>query len=150
MTGHSADVVSIAFSPDSLRLATASYDRTVKLWDMQSGQDVFTLVGHTAGVVSVTFSPDGNEIVTGGIDYTARVWNAAPLTSNMTAEHDARYQKKLETLAQFRSRIDDTQRAVILSSSGQWGMAADAFASTVAKEPDKLQLRYQHIDALVN
>ena len=65
LTGHSADVISIAFSPDGRRLATASYDRTMKLWDMQTGQDVFTLLGHTAGLVSLAFSPDGNQIVTG-------------------------------------------------------------------------------------
>ena len=91
LTGHSADVVSVVFSPDSRRLATASFDRTMKLWDMQTGQDVFTLRGHTAGVVSLAFSPDGNQIVTGRIDSTARVWNATPLASNVIAEHDARY-----------------------------------------------------------
>ena len=94
LTGHSADVISVAFSPDSRRLATASYDRTMKLWDMQTGQDVFTLLGHTAGVVCLAFSPDGNQIVSEVVDATARVWNATPLASNVIAEHDARYRKE--------------------------------------------------------
>jgi eukaryotic-like serine/threonine-protein kinase len=149
LTGHSADVVAIAFSPDSRRLATASFDRTVKLWDMQTGQDVFTLLGHTAGAVSVAFSPDGNQIVTGGIDFTARVWNATPLASNMTAEHDARYRQKIQTLEQLKAATDDVQRAKILVDGGQWTMAADALAKAVAKKPDDPQLRYQLIDALV-
>src|SRR3954469_20012450 len=95
LTGHSANVVSVAFSPDGRRLATASYDRTTKLWDVQTGQDVFTLLGHTAGLACLAFSPDGNQIVTGGFDATARVWNAAPIASSVTAAHDARYQKQV-------------------------------------------------------
>jgi WD40 repeat protein/serine/threonine protein kinase len=149
LAGHSAEVVSMAFSPDSRRLATASFDRTVKLWDMQTGQDVFTLLGHTAGVVSVGFSPDGNQVVSGGIDYTARVWNATPLASGVTAEHDERYRKKIETLAQLESTTDDAKRGEILAGSGQWSMAAEAFARAVEKEPDKLKVRYQLIDALL-
>jgi WD40 repeat protein/serine/threonine protein kinase len=149
LTGHSADVVSMAFSPDSRRIATASFDRTVKLWDMQTGQDVFTLLGHTSGVVSVGFSPDGNHIVSGGIDYTARVWNATPLASGLTAEHDARYRKKIETLAQLEATTDDAKRAEILAGSGQWGLAADAFTRAVEKEPENPVLRARLIEALV-
>ena len=81
LTGHSADVICLAFSPDGRRLATASYDRTVKLWDTETGQDVFTLRGHTAGLTCLAFSPDGNQIVTGSFDSTARVWNATPLAT---------------------------------------------------------------------
>jgi WD40 repeat protein/serine/threonine protein kinase len=149
LTGHSADVVSMAFSPDSRRLATASSDRTVKLWDMQTGQDVFTLLGHTAGVLSVGFSPDGNHVVSGGIDYTARVWNATQLASSLTAEHDARYRKKIETLAQLEATTDDAKRGEILAGSGQWSMAAEAFARAKEKEPDKLRVRFQLINALL-
>jgi WD40 repeat protein len=149
LTGHSADVTSLAFSPDARRLATASFDRTVKLWDMQTGQEVFTLIGHTSGVVVVAFSPDGNQIVSGGIDQTARVWNATPLASGVTAEHDARYRKKIETLTQLKAATDDAERGNILAGSGQWGMAAGAFARAVEKEPDRPELRFQLIEALL-
>jgi WD40 repeat protein len=111
LTGHSSDVTSLAFSPDGRRLATASFDRTVKVWDMQTGQEVFTLIGHTAGVAAVAFSPDGNQIVSGGIDNSARVWNATPLATDVTAEHDARYRKKIETLTQLKAATDDLERA---------------------------------------
>jgi WD40 repeat protein len=149
LTGHSMDVVAMAFSPDGRRLATASFDRTVKLWDMETGQEVLTLRGHTAGVVSVAFGPDGNQIVTGGIDFTARVWNATPVTSSLTAEHDARYRKKIETLEQLKATTDDVRRAEILAGSGQWSMASAALARAVEKEPGKLPLRYMLIDALL-
>jgi WD40 repeat protein len=149
LTGHSADVVSIAFSPDARRLATASHDRTVKLWDVQTGQDVFTLRGHTAGLVCLAYSPDGNQIVSGGIDFTARVWNATPLPPQVIAEHDARYRKKGEEFTQLNATTDDLERARVLAGSGHWDKAAEAFARAVARDPGNLQLRHQHIDALV-
>jgi tetratricopeptide (TPR) repeat protein len=148
LTGHSGDVVSMAFSPDGRRLATASFDRTLKLWDVETGQDVFTLRGHTAGLTCLAFSPDGNQIVTGSFDATARVWNGTPLASNMTAEHDSPYRKKIEALAQLEDATDDLSRAKILAGTGQWGMVAEAFARAAAEDPDNLQLRHQQIDAL--
>src|SRR5262249_5980165 len=111
LAGHSDNVVSIAFSPDGRRLATASYDRTTKLWDVQTGQHVFTLIGHTGGLVCLAFSPDGNQIVTGSFDATARVWNGAPIASSVTAAHDARYRRKVETLAKLKATTDDALRA---------------------------------------
>jgi WD40 repeat protein len=138
LTGHSADVVAMVFSPDSRRLATASWDRTIKLWDVQSGQAVFTLLGHTAGVLSLAFSPDGHELVSGGIDFTARVWNATPLESHVTAGHDARYRKKVETLARLKAATDELSRAEILADSGQSGMAAEALARARARLEQQL------------
>ena len=56
---------SIAFSPDGIRIASASNDGTVKLWESATGREVFTLRGHTSGVISLAFSPDGQHLATG-------------------------------------------------------------------------------------
>jgi WD domain, G-beta repeat len=65
-----------AFSPDGKRLATASRDRTAKLWDLVSGKELFTLSGHTAELRDIAFSPDGSRLVTASED-KAKVWDAA-------------------------------------------------------------------------
>jgi WD40 repeat protein len=69
-------VTGVAFSPDGLRLATASRDRPPKVWDVGSGKELLTLAGHTGPVSSVTFSPDGLHLATASDDNTAKVWEA--------------------------------------------------------------------------
>src|SRR5215813_6458403 len=59
---HNGFVLSVAFSPDGKRLATGSWDRTVKLWDAGAGQELLTLKGHSEAVLSVAFSPDGKRL----------------------------------------------------------------------------------------
>jgi WD40 repeat protein len=86
LVGHTDSVHCIAFSPDGRRIATASDDRTVKLWDWETGQEVLTLRDHTAGVICVAFSPDGHRLVSGSIDRTARIWDARPLSPEITAD----------------------------------------------------------------
>jgi WD40 repeat protein len=82
LRGHTAIVLGLACSPDGRRLATGSDDRTIKLWDTTTGEEVFTLRGHTSGVLCVAFSPDGRRIASGGIDRTVKVWDTSPPASD--------------------------------------------------------------------
>ncbi|NEP25921.1 caspase family protein [Moorena sp. SIO3I6] len=67
-------VTSVAFSPDAQTIASASFDNTVKLWNLQ-GKPLHTLKGHSAPVWSVAFSPDGQTIATASSDKTVKLWN---------------------------------------------------------------------------
>jgi WD40 repeat protein len=58
-----ADAVSsVAFSPDVKRLVSGSSDKTLKVWDAQTGQESLSLKGHTGSVTSLAYSPDGKRI----------------------------------------------------------------------------------------
>jgi hypothetical protein len=64
----------VAFSPDGERIASGSEDKTVRLWDVNSGKEIAPFKGHESSVWSVAFSPDGNRIASGSDDKTVRIW----------------------------------------------------------------------------
>lgn len=75
--GHALPVTAIALSPDGRRLATASLDMTIKLWDAATGRLLRTLVGHEAPPTSLQFAPDSRRLASGSLDTTIRLWDVA-------------------------------------------------------------------------
>jgi WD40 repeat protein len=75
-TGHQNRVMGCAWSPDGPRIVSASYDKTLHIWDAKSGSCLATLAGHQNLVMGCAWSPDGLRIVSASSDQTLRIWDA--------------------------------------------------------------------------
>ncbi len=84
LAGHQDVVFSISFSPDGKRLASASFDRTIRVWDLATHKTALTLTGHSDFVYSVAFSPDGKWLASASKDRTVKLVDAATGKSRFT------------------------------------------------------------------
>jgi WD40 repeat protein len=75
LEGHSDVVCSLVISPDTAFAISGSYDKTVRVWDLRSGECTQVLEGHSSWVTSVSISPDASFVVSGSLDKTLRVWD---------------------------------------------------------------------------
>jgi len=76
LSGHDDNVMSAAYSPDGMRIVTASVDKSARIWDARTGVQLAVLSGHGSSVYCAAYSPDGTRIVTASADKTARIWDA--------------------------------------------------------------------------
>lgn len=84
LEGHSASVYGVALSADGRRAVSASLDRTLKVWDLERGRELFALEGHSAPVNAVSVSADGRHGVSASGDRILQVWDlesGAPLAT---------------------------------------------------------------------
>src|SRR6185436_19440217 len=94
-------VTSAVFSSDARSMLTASFDDTVRIWDVRSGQEKQRFTGQKGWFWSAVFSPDGQYVLTGGTDKTVRVWST----------------KTGEQIHQFNTSL--TARKIAYSSDGK-------------------------------
>ncbi|OYD96523.1 hypothetical protein CDG76_07035 [Nostoc sp. 'Peltigera membranacea cyanobiont' 210A] len=73
--GHSEAVLTLAISPDGQFLVSGSNDNTIKVWNLKSGKEIFTLSGHSGQVNSVAVSLDSQTLVSCSYDKTIKIWN---------------------------------------------------------------------------
>jgi WD40 repeat protein len=75
LEGHKLGVICLVFSSDDKYALSGSVDKTARLWDIATGQQLRVFEGHGERVLSVAFAPDGKRILTGSRDKTIRLWD---------------------------------------------------------------------------
>lgn len=105
LEGHKDCVGSVAVSPDGKYIISGSYDKTVKVWEFETGKLVRTLEGHKDPVSSVAISSDGEYIISGSRDETVKVW-----WSEYKIKRDLQKRKEKERLEKIKEMMEVSTR----------------------------------------
>jgi hypothetical protein len=172
--GHA--VLNVCFSADGQRLATGSNDKTVKVWDARTGQQLLDLQGHTNWVSSVHFSTDGQRLVSTDGGGKTLVWDARtgkpvdrappPLVPASDRSPDGRFFAWLDGVVvrligppdaeellvrHARTRLDlswHSEEAARLEKELQWPAAAFHLEQVLSARPDAVLDRHRLLRAL--
>jgi WD40 repeat protein len=105
LMGHTHSVNAIAISKDGKIFASASRDRTIKLWQLSTEQALFTLKGHSDSINCLVISPDRSHLISGSSDRTLKIWHLKT--------------KNVRTLGSWFSGHTDEVLAVAISPDGK-------------------------------
>jgi WD40 repeat protein len=107
LEGHSRLVYGVVVSPDGRHAVSASWDETLKVWDLETGRELGMLEAHSDSVFGVAVSPDGRRAVSASLDKTLKVW-------------DLKTSRELHTLQGHSDRV----RGVAVSPDGRRAVSA--------------------------
>ena len=126
LRGHTGGVGCVAFSPNSLFVATASDDGTARVWGT-NGEELRRFHGHRGPVLAVAWSADGRRLVTGGADTTVRVWDAE------TGKELAAYRGHTVPVRSVAFHPDGKR---LVSGGGEWGRGGEVRVWDVTTPPE--------------
>lgn len=115
LTGHQQAINAIHFSPDGRKLASASFDKKIKLWNGKTGAFLATLTGHVAAVYALAWAPDSRMLASASKDSTLKVWHTAddvkPAEASAKAQGTRKFAAALETLSGHHDEVFDVDWA---------------------------------------
>jgi WD40 repeat protein len=147
---HLAPINHVRYSFDGSRIASASADGTVRIWNAKSGQHLLCLEGHTCAVNCADFSKDGSRVVTASGDASVRIWNAHTgeelccLTGHDKAVHFVRYSPDGTRIAS--ASYDDTVRVWNLLTREVANCICVRWPMSVEYSPDGLMVVVGSLD----
>lgn len=123
MTGHNHFIQDLVVSSDHRYAISASWDTTLRLWDIEKGATVRQFVGHTKDVLSVDFSPDNRQIVSGSRDKSIKLWNTLaecklsmeknPLETNEVKKAVPQMHSDWVSCVRFSPFSENTQKLIV-------------------------------------
>ena len=146
---HAGQVFTASFSPDSIRVVTASADKTARVWDARTGQAISEPLRDQDAVLGAQFSPDGTRVLTASVDKTARIWDILPpnnavappwlpdlaeAVAGLTISDSSAYVPiGPEKLLQLKAKLANTSGDDFWSKVGRW-FFADRTTRTISPQ----------------
>jgi WD40 repeat protein len=132
--GHTGEITGVAFDPKGKRIASASWDGSIKIWDAATGELLGTLKGHKGRLEGVAFSPDGERVASAGWDHTVKVWDVAAgkIVHNLTG-----HQREVAAVA-FSPDGKRLASASWDKTARLWDAATGRLLHTLREHPERL------------